>query len=210
MPQYVGFYLAPLVCEAAPQIGCGCRAKPVLARLEGEPSIERAWLHRCGNVIAIEWQRELDVGQQFDLLRAAFGDVGDMAALHPAQSSELLANFPDPQNWYCRGTVDQLSEEEAHTIAARLVLRLSREGVLLPDGAALQCDLVCALRDVLVADEAMSTEARRARLKTAAQDVLLQHLGPQMLPLLEAVLTSAALLPEGADPACAATSCPED
>lgn len=71
MPAYVGFYSAPLVCEAVPQIGCGCRAKPVLARLEQQSDIERAWLHRRGDVIAVEWRRELDVDQQVGLLRAA-------------------------------------------------------------------------------------------------------------------------------------------
>lgn len=195
MPAFVAFYFAPLVCEAAPQIGCGCRAKPVLARLEDQSDIERAWLHRRGAVIAVEWRRELDVDQQVGLLRAALGGGGDVASAPAASSSALLTTFPDPQHWYRRESVDQLSKEEAHTIAARLVLHLSREGVPLPNGAALQCDLACALRDVLIGDEDIPIETRLARLVAAAREVLQQQLGSQALPQLETLLTLATLLP---------------
>lgn len=90
MPAHVGFYSAPLVCEAVPQIGCGCRAKPVLARLEQQSDIERAWLHRRGDVIAVEWRRELDVDQQVGLLRAALGGGSGIAAVPAASSSAGL------------------------------------------------------------------------------------------------------------------------
>ncbi len=42
MPAPVGFYSAALVCQAVPQISCGCLAKPALARLEVQPAIECA------------------------------------------------------------------------------------------------------------------------------------------------------------------------
>lgn len=32
--RYIGIYEVPLVCSAAPEIGCGSRAKPVLSDLE--------------------------------------------------------------------------------------------------------------------------------------------------------------------------------
>lgn len=193
----VGFYSAPLICVAVPQIGCGCRAKPVLARLDDQSDIERAWLHRRGDVIAVEWRRELDVDQQVDLLRTVLGGDSDVASVPAAPSSELLAIFPDSRHWYCRETVDRLSEEEAHTLAARLVLHLSRERVPLPDGAALQCDLACALRVVLIEDEDIPIETRLARLLAAAREVLRQQLGSQALLQLEALLTPATLLPAG-------------
>jgi hypothetical protein len=128
MQRGVCFYSAPLVCEAVPQIGCGCRAKPVLARLDGQSDIERAWLHRRGAVIAVEWRRELDIDQQLDILRAAFGAGSEIAPVPATPSLELLTTFPDPQHWYRRESVDQLSQEEAHTIAARLVRHRSPTG----------------------------------------------------------------------------------
>ncbi|WFC40264.1 hypothetical protein [Pseudoxanthomonas sp. SE1] len=191
----IGFYSAALVCAAVPQIGCGCLAKPVLAQLEDQPAIARAWLHRRGDLIAIEWRCELDVDQQVRLLHVALGGGREFACT-PAAAGDLLATFPDPSQWYRCETVDQLSEEEAHTIAARIVLRLSQRGVPLPDGAALQCDLACALRDVLIADENIRIEARLARLLAAARDVLQQHVGVPW----ETVLTLATLLPADAAP----------
>jgi hypothetical protein len=193
-----GLYTVPLVCEAVPQIGCGCLAKPVLARLAVHPDIAKAWLHHRGDVIAIKWLRELGVDQQIGLLRAALGGDSQVALVAAAVASALLATFPNPSSWYQLETVDQLSQEEAHTIAARLVQRLSQARVLLPDGAALQCDLACALQEVLMADETMPIEARLARLLGVARNTFQQHLGPNALPHLEAWLTSAALLPEGA------------
>ncbi|KGM53251.1 hypothetical protein N799_11665 [Lysobacter arseniciresistens ZS79] len=198
MPAPVGFYSAAFVCQAVPQIGCGCLAKPVLARLEDQPAIERAWLHRRGDVIAIEWRCELDVDMQVRLLHVAIGDGSDVASVPAAASFDLLTTFPDPQQWYRRETVDQLSEEEAHTIAARLVLRLSQQDVPLPDGAALQCDVACALRDVLIADENIPIESRLAHLLAAAREVLQQRLGSQAPAPWETVLTLATLLPADA------------
>ncbi|UJJ58358.1 hypothetical protein [Rhodanobacter denitrificans] len=194
----VDLYSVPLVCEAVPQIGCGCLAKPVLARLGVHPDVAEAWLHHRGDVIAIEWLRELEVVQQVDLLRAALGGDSHVVLVAATASPALLATFPNPSYWYQRETVDQLSQEEAHTIAARLVQRLSQARVPLPDGAALQCDLACALQEVLMADEAMPIEARLARLLVVARNTFQQHLGPNALPHLEAWLTPAALLPEDA------------
>ena len=195
---FIHFYTVPLVCEAVPQIGCGCLANPVLARLEVHPDIAEVWLHHRGDVIAIKWLRELRVDQQVGLLRAALGGDSQVALVAATTASALLATFPNPSYWYRRETVDQLSQEEAHTMAARLVQRLSQARVPLPDGAALQCDLACALLEVLVADEALPIEARLARLLGVARNTFQQHLGPNALPQLEAWLTPAALLPEAA------------
>lgn len=194
----VGLYAVPLVCEAVPQIGCGCLAKPILTQLGDHPDIARAWLHHHGDVIAIEWLRELEVSQQVGLLCAALGGDSKVALVADPSAATLLATFPNPSSWYQRETVDQLSQEEAHTIAARLLQRLSHARVPLPDGAALQCDLACALQEVLVADGAMAIEARLARLLVVAQNTFQQHLGPNAIPQLDVWLTPAALLPDGA------------
>ncbi|WP_223250837.1 MULTISPECIES: hypothetical protein [Rhodanobacter] len=191
----VGLYAVPLVCEAVPQIGCGCLAKPVLTQLGDHPDIARAWLHHHGGVIAIEWLRELEVGRQVGLLRAALGGDSKVALVADPSAATLLATFPNPSYWYQRETVDQLSQEEAHTIAARLLQRLSHARVPLPDGAALQCDLACALQEVLVSDETMTIEGRLARLLVVAGNTFQHHLGPNALPQLDAWLTPAALLP---------------
>jgi hypothetical protein len=52
----VVFYDVPLVCGAAPSIGCGSRAKPLLIDLEQQAPIREAWLNRTGTIVAIVWR----------------------------------------------------------------------------------------------------------------------------------------------------------
>lgn len=53
-PDRVSIYQVSLVCPAAPQIGYGTRAKPVLLALERETTVAEAWLNRAGTLMAIE------------------------------------------------------------------------------------------------------------------------------------------------------------
>jgi hypothetical protein len=40
----ISLFEVALRCEAAPEIGCGSRSKPVLLQLEREPMITEAWI----------------------------------------------------------------------------------------------------------------------------------------------------------------------
>jgi hypothetical protein len=53
--EIVTFYDVHLVCGAAPAIGCGSRAKPLLMDLEQRTAIKEAWLNRAGTIVAIVW-----------------------------------------------------------------------------------------------------------------------------------------------------------
>jgi hypothetical protein len=53
--EIITFYDVPLVCGAAPAIGCGSRAKPLLIDLEQQTAVEEAWLNRAGTILAIVW-----------------------------------------------------------------------------------------------------------------------------------------------------------
>jgi hypothetical protein len=53
--EIITFYDVPLVCGAAPAIGCGSRAKPLLMDLEQRTAIKEAWLNRAGTIVAIVW-----------------------------------------------------------------------------------------------------------------------------------------------------------
>src|SRR5258708_13713204 len=52
----ITFYKPPLVCNAAPTIGCGSRAKPLLLEMEKNPAVKEAWLNRSGTMLAIVWK----------------------------------------------------------------------------------------------------------------------------------------------------------
>src|SRR5436853_956907 len=54
----VSVFKAPLVCPAAPQIGCGSASKPILLDLEQQPGVLEAWLNRAGTIIAVVWKPE--------------------------------------------------------------------------------------------------------------------------------------------------------
>jgi hypothetical protein len=47
----ITFYDVPLVCGAAPEIGCGSRAKLLLIDLEQQSGIKEAWLNRTGTIV---------------------------------------------------------------------------------------------------------------------------------------------------------------
>ena len=56
----ISVFQAPLVCPAAPQIGCGSASKPILLDLERQPGVLEAWLNRAGTIIAVVWKAESD------------------------------------------------------------------------------------------------------------------------------------------------------
>lgn len=54
----VSIYKVPLVCPAAPNIGCGSKSKPILQQLEDQSiTVDEAWLYRTGTHIAIVWAK---------------------------------------------------------------------------------------------------------------------------------------------------------
>lgn len=198
MNEPVSFFHVPLVCEAVASIGCGCRAKPILAQLERAPEIRRVWLHEHGDLLAVEWEDPPAAEQQLQRVQAAFASPARVSAA--GSNTPLVTSFPDPGEWYRHDTVDTLSAQEASTIAARVLHRLRRQAVALPAGAQLQADLECALREVLVSDIPMPIEVRRSELVRAARDVLLRHLGPEAMPQLEGTLTESVMFREDDEP----------
>jgi RimJ/RimL family protein N-acetyltransferase len=60
----ISFYAVPLVCGAAPEIGCGSRAKPILQALERNSAVAQAWLNRAGTVIAVLWSKDSTEGER--------------------------------------------------------------------------------------------------------------------------------------------------
>src|SRR5262249_48913282 len=54
----VSMFEVPWVCPAAPAIGCGSHAKPILLQLERNPSVREAWLNRQGTMVAVVWSSD--------------------------------------------------------------------------------------------------------------------------------------------------------
>src|SRR6516164_3603407 len=69
----ISIFRVPLVCPAAPQIGCGSASKPILLDLEKQPGVLEAWLNRAGTRIAIVWKPGSDAETR-QKVATAFGE----------------------------------------------------------------------------------------------------------------------------------------
>lgn len=121
----VTFYTVPLVCGAAPHIGCGGRAKPVLLELEKHGDVDEAWLNRAGTLLAVVWKDSSDPVGRDRTIQAVF-EKHEMAAnaVEGKEYRKLLKEFQGREGWLRGADVDKLSEEEAEVIAERLVRRI--------------------------------------------------------------------------------------
>ena len=113
--QTVSFYETPLICNAAPEIGCGSRAKPALLELEKNPAVKEAWLNRPGTVIAIVWK---DKAKTDDVVKPIFDNNNiSFTELKESEIAPYKQTFRKANLWYRGADVDKLSLEEASTIA---------------------------------------------------------------------------------------------
>ena len=148
-PDRISVFKVPLVCPAAPQIGCGSASKPILLDLEKQPGVLEAWLNRAGTRIAVVWKP--DAGAE--TRRKAATDLQEDRAteLDGKLRDETVADFLSGKGWYRGADVDRLSEEEAGVIAARWIRRVQTKTTLSKDKAeGLQAALTYALRKMLI------------------------------------------------------------
>lgn len=122
----ISFYSVPLVCGAAPKLGCGSKAKPVLLSLESKKDIvAEAWLNRPGTVVAIVWNDNASSQLRTATAESIFKENKmDVELLSSKEHNEMLKEFEQKQNWYRGAEVNKLSMEEADIIAERLVKRI--------------------------------------------------------------------------------------
>lgn len=136
----ISFYQVNLVCEAATDIGCGSRSKPILLDLEKESTIREAWLNRAGTVTAIVWAKQAQ--PQHQLVSAIFSKHGK--SITPVEGNayqEQLTSFRTDK-WYQGKEVDQLSMEEAGRIAGQIVDKLVSDGTIsAKDAPAMRADV---------------------------------------------------------------------
>jgi len=148
------FYDVPLKCNAAPDIGCGSRSKPVLIDLENHAKIREAWLNRHGTVIAVVGGRSV-AGP-----RALAAIASPILARHEVRAvliddtdrrGTLMAGFRLAGQWYRGAAVDSLSIEEAGRISETAV-SAPRVAALLsePEALAIRTEIERYLREELV------------------------------------------------------------
>lgn len=123
----VSFYEVPLVCGAAPEIGCGSKSKPVLLGLENKnDAVSEAWLNRPGTVIAVVWHKGASPELRKTTAETVFDENNmNVTGLSGPEYKNMLKDFGNKKNWYRGKDVDKLSMQEADVIAKRLVTRIN-------------------------------------------------------------------------------------
>jgi len=129
----ISVFKAPLVCPAAPQIGCGSASKPILLDLERQPGVLEAWLNRAGTNIAVVWKPESNAEARRKVVAGLKEDRA--TELGGTARDEAVKDFLSGTGWYHGADVDRLSEEEADIIAARLVRWVKAKTALPKDKA---------------------------------------------------------------------------
>jgi len=162
----VSAFKVPLVCPAAPQIGCGSASKPILLDLERQPGVLEAWLNRAGTRIAVVWKADSDA----EARRKVAAELKEDRATELAGKSrdETVSDFLSGKGWYHGADVDRLSEEEADIIAARLVRWVGAKTTLANDKAE---GLQRAFSDLLRKD-LTGKSAEHKRLEEVAREYL--------------------------------------
>jgi len=183
----ISFFSVPLVCEAASHIGCGTRARPVLAELEREPGVREAWLSRDGTVLGVVWADEAcDPGRVQSTLRR-HGVAGlELKGFEHQRSYDSFASG----GWYRPMQMQDLSAEEARVIAARLIRRLE-QNVSVSAGTAerLAERLEDACARALAGASATCPSTRRDQIAAALLDAGRGFLDPAMFKALAAVVS---------------------
>ena len=128
----ISFYKAPLVCHAAPSIGCGSKAKFMLVDLEKyNDVVEGAWLNKTGTVVAVKWSANTDEKKKTEIINRV--STSHNIELNPVTSTEAnnyAKSFPGSKQWFKGKEVDQLSKEEAQIIAKNTIAGYKNDGLV--------------------------------------------------------------------------------
>ncbi|PCH65720.1 MAG: hypothetical protein COC01_09375 [Bacteroidetes bacterium] len=181
----VTFYQTPLVCDAAPEIGCGSRARPLLLELEQQESIKEAWLNRLGTVIAIVWNYPANEENREMVNRTLFAKhkVTFEPISKKKKKKAQLSNFTGDGKWYRGNEVDQLSIEEAGVITNNLVSPILKESLISEEEAAvIQPEIEAFFKKELVktwSDETLKDKKTYENWRSAVKEIYTKHIGEE-------------------------------
>ena len=186
----ISIFKVPLVCPAAPQIGCGSASKPILLDLEQQPGVLEAWLNRAGTRIAVVWKPESNAERRRKVVTGLKDDRA--SELEGEPRDEAVKDFLSGKGWYHGADVDRLSEEEADIIAARLVRWVQAKSALTKDKAE---GLQHAFSDTLRKDLTGKSTGRN-RLEDVARD----YLDQEQVKILKAAIKDEGAIENGERP----------
>jgi hypothetical protein len=190
----ISVFKAPLICPAAPQIGCGSASKPILLDLERQPGVLEAWLNRAGTIIAVVWKPESNAENRRNVGAELKED--HTIEIQGKSRDEAVKDFLSGKGWYRGADVDRLSEEEAGIIAARLVRWVQAKSQLHKDKAeALQHAFTDVLRKDLTGES-----ARQNQKPPRLEDVARQYLDQDQIKILKEAIKDEVAIENGERP----------
>jgi hypothetical protein len=172
--EIITFYDVPLVCGAAPAIGCGSRAKPLLIDLERQAAIEEAWMNRAGTIVAIVW-----AGPPHgpEVAKSVF-------ERHEVECKERPhdkpASFREKGSWFRAAEVDLLSLQEAEQIAETSVFVPESERLVsVEEAARIKSDIEAYFREELVKLRTKQELLQdiRGKFQQAVLEIYERHIG---------------------------------
>lgn len=130
----VSFYEAPLVCHAAPSIGCGSKAKFMLVDLEKyNDAVEGAWLNKKGTIVAVKWNTNTDENKKIEIIKTVSTSHNiELSELSSTEANAYAKSFPNATQWFKGKEVDLLSKEEAGIIAKNTITSYKAKNLLKP------------------------------------------------------------------------------
>jgi hypothetical protein len=177
----ITYYEVPLVCGAAPEIGCGSRLKPLFIDTEKEKSIKESWSNRQGTVIAIIWSEQPNE----KTIQTLFNKHQIEAKLitDSTHENELTVSLKGKDKWYKGMDVDQLSIEEAGVIATSLT-KFAKDATLITEqeASAIHKDIEDYFKKELVIvrtyDE-LKGEDTQGRWRKDGYQIYVNHIGKE-------------------------------
>lgn len=181
----ITFYDVHLVWGAAPSIGCGSRAKPLLTDLERQTPIREAWLNRTGTIVAIVWRGSTRTDEA----------IQTVFERHEVEYTERLADkqigesFGIEGSWFHGADVDRLSLEEAREIAETVVAPATKDRLVsVGEAAQIKTDIEAYFRKELVKFRTKQELLRDTQSKflEAILNIYVRHVGTKRTAALQA------------------------
>jgi hypothetical protein len=173
--EIITFFDVPLVCGAAPAIGCGSRAKPLLMDLEQRTAIKEAWLNRAGTIVAIVWSGP---ARTEEVAKPVF-ERHEIPYTERRDDKQTTESFRSDGRWLHGAEVDRLSVEEARVIAETSVSAARERLVSVEEATQIKSDIEAYFRDELVRLRSKQEllQDRQGKFPQAVLNIDQKHLG---------------------------------
>ncbi|MBI1780602.1 MAG: mercuric transport protein MerTP [Sphingobacteriales bacterium] len=191
----VSFYEAPLVCHAAPSIGCGSKAKFLLVDLEKyNDAVEGAWLNKTGTIVAVKWNTKTEEDKKAEIIKTVSANHNlELTTLSQTKADSYFQTFPDSSEWYKGKEVDKLSKEEAGIIAKNTIASYKEKKLIKPSfEKQFQADIEKIYADLFLSISSykdLTTEAYN-KVESQVQQAREKYVGKGKMPHVELCIAS--------------------